>query len=293
MKQFAGNVYRVFLLIFTGTVLFGLLVTTTQAQDKNETPIQAAGCKTAYFLIQDLVSDYEQKTNLSILPQRVGNKVAIKLLEAGDIDFAFTCQSHENLAKSMHIENQQSENWQSVRFAKDPVVVVVNNNNKITGLTKEQLTDIFTGKITNWKDVGGDDLEIKLAYQDESTQSGVMVVFQEQTVGRKNGVLGELSPNAVKFPGPKKRGAYISQNPGAVTYMGLGAYRERYGKLLDINGTAPTRENIVNGSYPLSATYYIIYDKRKVDVAEPFLKYLSSDEGQATINRNFVADTEK
>lgn len=292
MKQKAENIYKVLLTAVMGLVIQGLMISPVGAQEIKDKPVQAAGCKTAYFLMQDLVEDYEKQTNMSILPQRVGNKVAVKLLVADDIEFAFTCQPHENLTKNVQVPDQQAQSWRSVHFAKDPVVVVVNQTNKVTNLTKTQLTDIFTGKISNWKNVGGDDLQVKLAYQDESTESGVMVVFREQTVGRHKGVLGELSPNAVRFPGPKKRGAYISQNPGAVTYMGLGAYRERYGKLLDINGAAPSRENIVNGRYPLAATYYIVYDEKNRTMVEPFLNYLASEEGKATINRNFVAHLE-
>ena len=59
--------------------------------------------------------------------------------------------------------------------------------------------------------------------------------------------------------------------------------------MLDINGAAPSRENIVNGSYPLAATYYIIYDEKDAEVVKPFLDYLASEEGKEVINRNFVA----
>ncbi|MCB2183616.1 MAG: substrate-binding domain-containing protein [Desulfobulbaceae bacterium] len=285
----------IFKLLLSGLVtmvLGGFPAISAIARNHSEKEILTAGCKTAYFLMKDLEEAYRLKTNTKILPKRTGNRVAVKLLVAGDIDFAFTCQPHENLAKSNNLAPQQVKDWHSVRIARDPVVVVINLQNKMDNLTKNQLTDIFSGKITNWKDVGGDDLEVKLTYQDDSIQSGVNVVFREQTVGRINGELQKLSHNAVRFPGPKKRGAFISQNPGSITFMGLSAYRERYGKILKINNAAPTRENFINGSYPLAATYYIIYDENKKSIVEPFFKYISSKEGQAAININFLSDIE-
>lgn len=293
MNKITGKMFKILSITLLIILAQGLIFTFIHAQEQeNKHQAQTAGCKTAYFLMRELFDDYKKRTDTKIIPQRVGNKVAIKLLIAGDIEFAFTCQPHEDLAKKLAINEEHSKNWRTIKFAKDPIVVVVNQSNKVTNLTKTQLTDIFTGKVTNWKDVGGDDLEIKLAYQDEVTESGVMTVFQETTVGRTKGVLGELSPNAVKFPGPKKRGAYISQNPGAITYMGLGAYREHYGKLLDIDGAAPTRENIAQGSYPITATYYIVYNENKKDIADPFLQYLTSDDGKDVINKNFLSDIE-
>ena len=213
----------------------------------------------------------------------------VKLLLAGDIEFAFTCQSHDVLLKKLNLEERQVKDWHTMKFARDPVVIVANRHNRVSTLSQKQLVDIFSGKITNWQEVGGDDTEIKLAYQTEAVLSGLLTVFREQTVGRENGVLRELSPNALQFD-PKKRGAYISQNPGAITFMGHGVYRERYGKKINIDNVAPTRENIVNGSYSIAATYYIVYDEKNRSMVEPFLNYIATDEGQAVINRNFVAD---
>lgn len=281
---------RLLVLSAVSIIVGWFFFSSVRAQEKE---VLTAGCKTAYFLMEDLAPGFRDRTNIQLSPQRVGNRVAAKLLLAGDIEFAFTCQPHDKLVRQFQLEEQQVKDWQTVRFARDPVVVVVNRQNRVTNLTKVQLTNIFAGKISNWQEVGGDDLEVKVAFQDEAITSGVLVVFQEQTVGRdKDGKLRDLSPNAVRFPGPQKRGAYIIQNPGAVTFMGLGAYRERYGHLVYIDNVAPSRENIVNGSYPLAATYYIIYNTQNNAVVAPFIDYISSAEGQAAINKNFVADIE-
>ncbi len=286
----SANIFNILFGAIVVMSLLGFQATPLWAQQPQEKEVLTAGCKTAYFLINDLIDGYKIKTNMKILAKRTGNRVATKLLVAGDIEFAFTCQPHEKLAKMNKLESQQVKDWRTVRIAKDPIVVVINRQNKVTNLTKAQLSDIFSGKITNWQDVGENDMAVKLAIQSDSIQSGAQVVFREQTVGRINGKLQELSPHAIPSPGPKKRGAYVSQNPGAITFMGLSAYRERYGKLIQINNAAPTTENIINGSYPIAATYYIIYDIKNKAKVEPFVHYISGEDGLSAINKNFVAD---
>ena len=288
----AGHVFKILLVAVIVWVMLSFHATSVWALQSQTKEVLTAGCKTAYFLINDLVDGYEVKSNVKILPKRTGNRVASKLLVAGDIEFAFSCQSHEKLVKSNNLEPQLVKDWRTVRIARDPIVVLVNRKNPVTNLSKAQLADIFSGKITNWQEVGGDNIAVRVAIQTDSIQSGVQVVFQEQTVGRIKGKLQELAPNAMRFPGPKKRGAYVSQDPGAITFLGLNAYRQRYGKLIQINNVAPTTENIINGNYPIVGTYYIIYDAKNKAMVEPFLHHISSDEGQAAINKNFVVDIE-
>jgi ABC-type phosphate transport system substrate-binding protein len=269
-------------LTWVGLVFFGAHV---KAAESGE--VLTAGCKTAYFMMVDLTDEFRQKSHLTLMPKRSGNKVAAKLLAAGQISFAYMCEPHHEVTEKFKIDPNQTSGWVSREVAKDPIVIVVNKDNPTTNLTKSQVTDIFSGKIINWKEVGGADEEVKVTYQEDSLSSGVLGVFKEKTVGKD----GTLAKNAVRFQGPKKRGAYVARNPGAVTFMGLAAYQERYGKLLDIDGVAPTRANIVKGTYPIAATYYIVFDRHDTDnrQAESFLNFLASPEGIAAINKNFVA----
>lgn len=251
--------------------------------------VATAGCKTAYFLMNGIVDSFKEKYHREIQPQPVGNKVALKLLAAGKLAFAFTCQPHEKVVNKLGLKPEQYRNWQSVRIAKDPIAVVVNRKNPVANLTRSQLGDIFSGKITNWKQVGGPDAEIKRAYSDDTMTSGVSVVFRETTLGRdKDGKLCPLSAEAERFPGPKKRGVYVARNIGGITFMGLNAYEKRFGKMIHVDGVEPTLENIISGSYPLAATYYVVFDRDRKDDAAAFLEFMSTEEGTRLVNREFV-----
>ena len=74
--------------------------------------------------------------------------------------------------------------------------------------------------------------------------------------------------------------------------MGLNSYREIYGGILQIDGVAPSRENILNGSYPLSATYYLTVDgNERADVSQ-LIEYILSEEGREEIDVNFIPYSE-
>ena len=81
-------------------------------------------------------------------------------------------------------------------------------------------------------------------------------------------------------------------HPGGVTFMGVSAYKEKHGDILEIDGAVPSRENILTGKYPLSATYYLTVDgNERADVSQ-FIEYTLSDDGQKAIDVNFIPYSE-
>ena len=175
--------------------------------------------------------------------------------------------------------------WTSVAIAKDPIVVVSNVKNGVQNITSEQLTNLFHGKMANWKELGGTDLPIKTAHMSSSLESGIVLLFKEFTVGNK----GKLDENAMIANGPSMLGNFVSVTSGAVTFMGFNSYREKYGDIVEIDGVAPTRENILNGSYGLTATYYLTLDGRSSESVNEFVEFAKSDDGKKSIDQNFIS----
>lgn len=291
MKVILGkiNVGIVFFLI----LLFSLFSSPISAEQSEKKGLRAAGCKTEYYLLHDLARGFKSSRNIDLETNRTGNMVGLKLLAAGETDFAFTCKPHTPLVKKFDISPEESKHWETFVLAKDPIVVLVHRDNPVVNLTIDQLRQIFSGSITNWKEVGGENQPIKVARYNDEVGSGVLTVFKEIVMGKKDdGSLHELLISAVQFPGPTNEGAYIAQNPGGISFMGFNSYRRRYGSLLNINGFAPNRENIINGTYPLVATYHIVYDRRNRDKKElkAFFEYIRSDEGIQIANQSFVSN---
>ena len=117
-------------------------------------------------------------------------------------------------------------------------------------MTREQLESIYTGKVTNWKDVGGEDMPIVL-YSRESS-SGTFEFFKEHVLNKKN-----FATSAMLMPATGAIVQSVSQTKGAIGYIGL-AYLETTVKALKVsydNGKtyiAPSMENAINKTYPIT-----------------------------------------
>lgn len=246
--------------------------------------MKSAGCKTEFFLLKDLSAAYQNKTGTKLRAASTGNKKAMNLMLAKDIDFSFTCKPIGKLSKKLKLDPAKVGHWKSIPIAKDPVVVVSNSQNGVSNLSVEQLTNIFQGKVTNWDQVGGANLPISVSYIDPETESGSLLLFKEFTVGGK----GELAADAKILGGPSMLGNYVSRTPGGVTFMPLNSYQGQYGAIVAIDGVIPSRQSIEDGSYRLTATYYLTVDGNKNEAIDAFISYCMSEDGQQVIANNFV-----
>lgn len=174
---------------------------------------------------------------------------------------------------------------EEIPVAYDALAVVVHPSNPVKQLTRRQLEDIFRGKITNWKQVGGDDRKI-VVYSRE-TSSGTYEFFKESVLKNKNYMSSSLSMPAT--------GAIIqsvSQTRGAIGYVGLAYVSPRIKTLAvsydDKHFAAPTLENAINKTYPIVRPLYYYYNKKSAGLVDPLLQFVLSPAGQEIIKR---ADT--
>jgi phosphate transport system substrate-binding protein len=211
-----------------------------------------------------------------------GSGVGISALVEGTTDIA---QSSRKIKFDEKQKLQKAgKTVKEVTAAYDALAVIVHPDNKVTDLTREQLEGIFTGKIKNWKEVGGNDLQI-VPYSRE-TSSGTYEFFKESVLKNKNYKNGIMSMPAT--------GAIIlsvSQTKGAIGYVGL-AYLNRDVKAVRVSYDGgktfaePSLTTAKDGTYPVVRPllyYYVAASESKV---KPFIDYVLSDDGQ-----KHVADT--
>jgi phosphate transport system substrate-binding protein len=153
------------------------------------------------------------------------------------------------------------------------IAPVVNPEVNVDNLTKQQLVDIFHGKVTNWKDVGGKDQKIQIVNRPAS--SGTRATFEKFGLGGKaedlQGSIQEDSSGTVK--------KLVKETPGAIGYLAL-SYLDDSVKAVKYEGVEAKEENIANGTYPVWA-YEHMYTKGEPDAAlKAFLEYMTSDEVQ-------------
>lgn len=176
--------------------------------------------------------------------------------------------------------NQGGKTTVEVIIAYDALATIVNPSNKVSQLTREQLENIYTGKITNWKDVGGADMPI-VVYGRESS-SGTYDFFKEHVMDKKN-----YTSSMLNMPATGAIVQSVSQTKGAIGYVGL-AYVEKKVKALKVsfdNKTfvAPSLANAKNQTYPIVRPLYFYYSSTNTAAVKPFMEYVLSKTGQATV----------
>ncbi len=153
------------------------------------------------------------------------------------------------------------------------MAAVTNKDVGVDNLTKDQLVSIFTGKVTNWKDVGGKDEKIVLVNRPAS--SGTRATFEKYALGTKSQDL----PGAIQEDASGTVRKLVSETPGAIGYLAL-SYLNDSVKAVQYEGVEANADNVASGKYPVWA-YEHMYTKGEPEGAvKAFLEYMLSDEVQ-------------
>jgi len=235
------------------------------------------GSDTCLPLIQKESETYQKKNpGSSIMVTGGGSGVGFAAIMTGTTDIAMASRSMKMDEKLKM--NEAGKAYIEKVIAKDALSIIVNPSNGVSQLTREQLEGIFTGKITNWKQVGGDDLAI-VVYSRE-TSSGTYEFFKEHVLNKKN-----FGPKALLMPATGAIVQSVSQTKGAIGYVGL-AYLEKTVKALKVSYdkgktfVEPTVENAKNKTYPITRPLYFYYLKSSEKQVAAFVNYIISLEGQ-------------
>ena len=160
-----------------------------------------------------------------------------------------------------------------------PVTIYVHPSSPLTKLTLDQLKSIYTGAVTNWKEVGGPDLRIT-AYSRENN-SGTYVFFKEHVLGGK-----DYPPATQTLPGTAAVVNAVTRDPNGIGYGGI-AYGEGVRHLGVAKAGAapvePSEATIIDGSYPLSRPLYWYLTAKTPEAGRAMLTWVTSPEGQATV----------
>ncbi len=210
-----------------------------------------------------------------------GSGVGIAALIDGTTDLA---QSSRKIKMDEKLKLQDAGvTYKEVIAAYDALAVVVHPSNSVGQLTREQLEGIFTGKIKNWKEVGGDDMKI-IVYSRE-TSSGTYEFFKDHVLNKKN-----FASNVLSMPATGAIIQSVSQTKGAIGYVGL-AYLDKGIKALKVSYdkgksfVAPNMESAKSKTYPVVRPLYYYYSTKVEKSVKPFITYILSDDGQKLVEQ--------
>jgi len=176
--------------------------------------------------------------------------------------------------------------------AQDAIVVIVHPSNPVDSLTISQLSDIYSGKITNWQEVGGQDRPIVLLSRESN--SGTYVYFLENVV-RKGNKESELlfSPDTLLMPSSEGIGSEVRLNPNAIGYDGLGYVTQdmkMLGIAVELGGTVvlPSIQTVNDGSYPISRPLYMYTAGNPDESITAYLNWIRIDGQEQVAELGFV-----
>lgn len=238
------------------------------------------GSDTCLPLIQKEAESYmKSNTATSITVTGGGSGVGLAALMNGTTDIAMSSRPMK-MDEKLKMQDAGKGDYKTTTFAYDALSVVVNPGNSVTQLTRQQLEDIFTGKTTNWKTVGGPDMAI-VVYTRESS-SGTYEFFKEKVLKNKN-----FAATALSMPATGSIIQSVGQTKGAIGYVGM-AYVNSTVKALGVSfdGTTyvkPSLATAMNKTYPIVRPLYLYYLSTTATKAKGFTDYILSTAGQSIV----------
>lgn len=241
--------------------------------------ITVKGSDTMVILAQKWAEIYMKKNpSTSIQVTGGGSGVGISALINGGTDIA---NSSRPMKRSEMDKLKQRYNTLGVEIAcaKDGITVYLNSTNPVTELSLKQLSGIYSGKIKNWKEVGGPDADIKLYGRENS--SGTYVYFKDNVVKADYAASCQTLPGTAAVVNAVKKDKYGIGYGGAAYAAGIKLCKVKK----DDNGTAyePSAENIKKNLYPISRYLYMYLRNKPTGEMKAYIDWILSPEGQKVV----------
>ncbi len=210
-----------------------------------------------------------------------GSGKGIAKLLAGEVNLA---GAGRNLTPQ-----EKSQGLMEHRIAHDAIALWVHSDNPVTRLTRKQAKDVFTGRVRNWKEVGGDDRPIHLVLEPANEGMATMEVLQQILLDNQ-----PFGVPAITCKYAREQVLEVSRDPDAVCAASMGfaaglnaTLRARL-KLVALDGVLPTQKAVIDGTYPISRPLILATLGPPAGKVKAFVDFILSPEGQKIVARNFV-----
>jgi phosphate transport system substrate-binding protein len=262
MKKLSIGLFSV---VLTAAVAFSF----SGCSRKSGSLVTLAGSTAFQPFAEKLAEEYMEKNkDIRINVQGGGSAVGIQSAVSGaaDIGMADLLELPAE-AKTLH----------STVVAKDGIAIIVNPKNPVGSITLEQAHDVFAGKITNWKDLGGADAAIDVVSREDG--SGTRSTFDQIVLGRDHLVPGALFQNS---NGTVREA--VAQDDKAIGYISVSLINEKI-KALSLDGIAPTNKNVKIGTYRIARPVFFLTKDAPNGNVKKFIDYVLSPESQDMLEK--------
>ncbi|MFF6885456.1 phosphate ABC transporter substrate-binding protein [Streptomyces sp. NPDC012421] len=266
--------------LLLGTVLTGC----GGAAEASSSTLQASGSTTVAPVASDAAEALKAKgLNITVATQG-GSAGGISQLSAGQIDIALSSKPVSDKDK----EANPKTDFVPTQIGADAVGVIITKEVADAGvksLNKAQVQGLFEGKITNWKEVGGPDLQVFV--YDKEPGRGTREVLDKFLYGKGEAPAPPKSANYAVVGGNLETRNKLESTRGSIAPLSTG-FIEGRDKLVAIplEGVAPTNENVASGTYPMTRPLYMITNGKPQGAAKQYIDYILSAEGQKLLTKH-------
>ncbi len=238
--------------------------------------IIGSGCSVSHVgYLSAIAHEFERLTGTKVLVRGGGSAVGIEDLSAGRVDFATSCR------KKMPTDPDDIE---FIQVAWCALVFIVHKSNPIDNITIDDVRGIYKGKITNWKQLNGPDMPIRVfILRAGRGLSGVESSINEMVLEGKTPTANALTSASTAIVEQ-----LVERTPEGFAASGFSSAHKRDVKMLKLNGTSPNKKNIARGRYPLKRPFFILIPKNPKIETQKFIDFILSKEGQRFISSQGV-----
>lgn len=250
--------------------------TSTDTADSTDTSnlsgtVVITGSTSVDKILNDMIDEFQaMNPDVTINYTGTGSSAGIADTLAGSNDLG---------ASSRELKDEEKkDNIKEVVFAHDGIAIITNPANPVTDISIENLGKIYSGEITNWNQVGGNDAPIVVVSREGA--SGTRSAFEELI---KLEDLGGLTDDTTVVEGNGNVQTSVAGNENAIGYVSFSFIDETV-KALTVESVEATAENAKAGTYPLSRPFLFVYDENNyTPQTQAFVEYAISDEGQSYV----------
>ena len=244
-------------------VLFMVAISMTMGCQRSRAGMTVAGSTSVEPFAELLAEEYMSKhPEFHIYVQGGGSTAGIEAAISGAANIGMSSRNLIDREKELY----------AIAIAKDAIAVILHPSSPIENLPLDKIREVFSGKIVNWKELGGPDHPIDVVTREEG--SGTRESFQKFVMGKEDISLGALvqdSNGAVR--------QVISSDPNAIGYISLGLVSDQV-KALSISGVQPNLANVNNGKYTLVRPFLFVFIGEPTGEAKSFLEFVLSPAAQ-------------
>lgn len=237
--------------------------------------ITEAGSTTVQPVAESIAAAFMAKyPEVKVVIQGGGSGVGVKSVAEGTVDIGAASRELTNDEKALGIVDHV--------IARDGIAIIAHSSQMVSGLTKSQVKDIFSGAITNWSQLGGADKTIHVVAREEG--SGTRAAFEEMVMGKD----AVITATAILQSSNGALKTTVAGDPDAIGFLSFG-YLDSSVKALDIDGIAGTVANAKNGTYPIVRPLLFLTKGEPEGLVKEFINFCLGPEGQAIVAKDYIS----